>query len=478
MRIQTKLSLLLLVLSIAIISGLALFSTIALDNYFRSRLTSELTTQLQEAEFVIRGLKGDDSSAYSNLQQYALSASLRLTLIAKGGKVVFESELPKDRLAELENHLQRPEVQDALRDTLGKSTRHSSTINIEMFYLAKRIDKPFWEINIFRDVRFLRVGVPMTQVDAVMNDIRSKIMYASIFVLVIVTGVTFFVSRRLARPVKEMAAIAEEIRAGDLNRRIPMRSADEFGELAESLNGMVDKLNEDITKLKKLERVRSEFLGNVSHELRTPIFAMQGMLETLLHGALDDKEVSRDFVQRVLANTQRLNSLLGDLIEISRIQSGEMKMSFRYFDLQDFLQTTVAELLPTARQKNLALELGAIENELEVFGDKERLKQVMVNLIDNAMKYTPAGGRVEIMCRPKENMVEISVNDSGIGISEEHVSRIFERFYRVDRERSREAGGTGLGLAIVKHIVEAHGSNVELESEPGKGSRFSFLLKT
>ena len=153
-------------------------------------------------------------------------------------------------------------------------------------------------------------------------------------------------------------------------------------------------------------------------------------------------------------------------------------MSFRYFALQEFLEQLIAEMLPLAQQKGISLTLTSTISNSEVLGDKERLKQVMMNLIDNAIKYTKTGGKITISAIPVDHAVKITVEDSGVGIPEEHLPRIFERFYRVDKERSREAGGTGLGLAIVKHIVEAHGSQVEVESEIGKGSTFSFILKT
>jgi two-component system phosphate regulon sensor histidine kinase PhoR len=239
---------------------------------------------------------------------------------------------------------------------------------------------------------------------------------------------------------------------------------------------MVETLKDDIAKLRKLERVRSEFLGNVSHELRTPIFAIQGMLETLAGGAIDDASVNRDFVDRALQNTHRLNVLIRDLIEISRIESGEMKMSFRYFHLGGLLEDVAAELEPLAAKKPLTLSVTYPHDLPQVYGDRDRLKQVIVNLVDNAIKYTPGGGSVAVEARRQEQTVRVSVSDTGLGIPPEHLPRIFERFYRVDRERSREAGGTGLGLAIVKHIVEAHGQTVQVESRLGGGSTFSFLL--
>lgn len=467
--------LLLLSLSIGVILALAMFFMLSLDDYLRSRLRDELTTQAEQAEFVIRHFTAFEEVRYAHLQQYAQSAHLRLTLIDKDGNVVFASEVAEEKLSTMENYLTRPEVQEALRSGRGTSIRHSTAVNDDVFYLAKKISEPF--PAGFSSAAIIHVAVPLTTVNNMKNEIRTTITVASIIVLGFVVIVTVFISKRLARPIKEMAAIAEEIRLGNFQRRIPVRSSDEFGKLSEALNSMVDKLNEDINKLKKLERVRSEFLGNVSHELRTPIFAIQGMLETLLHGALDDKEVNRDFVERALRNTQNLNTLLGDLIEISRIESGEMKMSFRYFPLKEFLQQVIVEMQTIARQKNIKLTLDESSEDVEVLGDKERLKEVMVNLIDNAVKYTPENGSVTVSYLKLDNAVKVSVKDTGIGIAQEHLSRIFERFYRVDKERSREAGGTGLGLAIVKHIVEAHGSNVEVQSEVGKGSEFSFTLK-
>ncbi|MBI5214605.1 MAG: HAMP domain-containing protein [Ignavibacteriae bacterium] len=478
MKIQSKLTILLLLLSSGVIIAAGIFSTISIDNYFRARIINEMTTQANEFEYVIRTFSDTDSLRYDHLKQLAHSANLRLTLIDNQGKVLFESELPESQLPTVENHLGRPEVREATTKEFGTNIRHSATINIDMLYLAKNIRTPLPAESGYSNVKFLRLGVPLTFVNEVMRDIQTKIIFTSAFVLFVVAAVTFFVSRRIAKPISTMATIAEEIRSGNLDKRIPVRTSDELGRLAESLNSMVDKLNEDISKLKKLERVRSEFLGNVSHELRTPIFAMQGMLETLLHGALDDKEVSRDFVERALKNAERLNTLLGDLIEISRIESGEMKMSFRYFDVNEFLSNIITEMKQFAEQKSISILYEKTGSSLSAFGDQERLKQAVINLIDNAVKYTQPKGTVTVSSFHSDGKIKIVVKDSGIGIAQEHLARIFERFYRVDRERSRESGGTGLGLAIVKHIIEAHGSHVEVQSEVGKGSEFSFELKS
>ncbi|MEJ5350355.1 MAG: ATP-binding protein [Melioribacteraceae bacterium] len=249
-----------------------------------------------------------------------------------------------------------------------------------------------------------------------------------------------------------------------------------LSELEDEIRKMFLKTRNDINHLKKLERIRTEFLGNVSHELRTPIFAIQGYIETLLDGAIDDKKVNRTFLQKANQHVINLNNLLNDLIDISMIESKQMKMSLRYFKAAPFLENIVSEMKQHAEKKNLELILHPVNQNLEIFGDKERLKQVMNNLITNAIKYTETG-KIEVGVDEYEREVRIFVRDTGIGIDEKDLNRIFERFYRVDKNRSRDMGGTGLGLAIVKHIVEAHNSKVEVKSELGKGSEFSFLIK-
>jgi len=246
--------------------------------------------------------------------------------------------------------------------------------------------------------------------------------------------------------------------------------------LQDEIKSMFLKSKTDIDNLKRLERVRTEFLGNVSHELRTPIFAIQGFLETLLDGALEDKNVNRSFLEKANHHTENLNHLLNDLIDISMIESGEMRMSFRYFNINELILTILNEQKPFAEHKGLTLDYDPVRENLKVFGDKNKLQQALVNLIQNAVKYTEEGN-IRIIVTEQKQYAEICVEDTGIGIPEKDIERIFERFYRIDKDRSRAQGGSGLGLAIVKHIIEAHGSKVEVKSELGKGSQFIFRLK-
>ena len=252
-------------------------------------------------------------------------------------------------------------------------------------------------------------------------------------------------------------------------------------QLSKAINAIVEQATKDISELKRLEQVRSEFLGNVSHELRTPIFSIQGYLETLIDGAIDDPEVRDEFVEKAHNNLLRLHTLLNDLIEISRIESGAMKMSFRYFDLYGLASEIVANAESTANMANvtinLELEGKKKDGKILVLADRKRIEQVLINLVDNAIKYNRPEGNVSLIIEASVSNVQISVNDTGIGIPSEQIDRVFERFYRVDKGRSRSVGGTGLGLAIVKHIIEAHGSQITVQSDPERGTSFSFTLE-
>ncbi|MCK9409831.1 MAG: ATP-binding protein [Bacteroidetes bacterium] len=300
--------------------------------------------------------------------------------------------------------------------------------------------------------------------------------FLTLFVFVLISyGILYaFVYRPLQR-IQRVVTAQEDKQS---IQRFLANSSDEFQQLSESFNAMLDSFRADIVQMKKLEGVRSEFLGNVSHELRTPLFSTQGLIETLLHGAVDDKKVNRNFLKKALNNIERLNLLLEELIDISRIESGEMKLRLRYFDIVSMITSTVAEMQNYAEQRNVVLSMTGINGTMDVYGDRERLRQVLVNLIENAIKYSEKFSRVTIRLSKQPDRVEITVEDNGIGIAPQHLPRIFERFYRVDKGRSRNVGGSGLGLAIVKHIVEAHGSNIKVESEVGIGTRFTFTVNT
>lgn len=235
---------------------------------------------------------------------------------------------------------------------------------------------------------------------------------------------------------------------------------------------------EEIAHLKKLAEFRKEFIGNVSHELKTPIFNIQGYIHTLLDGALEDPEVNIRFLKKAAKSADRLCDLVEDLISISQLESGELKMEFERFDITALFKDVFEQLDFRAKEKKISLNFKeGSNNPFFVFADKYRIRQVIVNLLVNSIKYGNIGGTCIASFYDMDENILIEVTDNGDGIEKEHLSRLFERFYRVDKSRSRDAGGTGLGLAIVKHIIEAHDQTINVRSTPGIGTTFGFTLK-
>src|SRR5881296_1452093 len=280
---------------------------------------------------------------------------------------------------------------------------------------------------------------------------------------------------RESRAAGEGAVSRHELRlASPVERRlqvnaVPLRlAADEVG---------VVMVLHDITELRRLEQVRTEFVANVSHELRTPLTAIQGYLETLLSGALEERENARRFLDIVFRHTERLGRLLNDLTDLSNIEMGRVSLKLAPTRLDEVVDAVLAIMSPKAASGRVTLQSRLSSDLPSVLADRDRLVQIVINLVDNAVKYTSEGGRVTVQAqKPTDGQIEVDVIDTGIGIPPADLPRITERFYRVDKARSRELGGTGLGLAIVKHLVFAHGGQLRIESEPARGTTVRVTL--
>lgn len=235
---------------------------------------------------------------------------------------------------------------------------------------------------------------------------------------------------------------------------------------------------EEITALKKMENFRKEFLGNVSHELKTPLFNIQGYIHTLIDGAMDDPEVNKGYLERAARSAERLCLIVDDLEAISKFESGELILDWRTFDIHDLVKDVFESTEMRARE--LDIKMGFKEGsdrQVFVIADKDRIRQVISNLLINSIKYGKKNGMTVVGFYDMDENILIEITDNGIGIEPQHVSRVFERFYRVDKSRSREQGGTGLGLSIVKHIIEAHKQSIHVRSTYGIGTTFAFTLK-
>jgi two-component system phosphate regulon sensor histidine kinase PhoR len=233
-------------------------------------------------------------------------------------------------------------------------------------------------------------------------------------------------------------------------------------------------LVQDLTKVRRLEKVRQDFIANISHELRTPIASLKALVETLQNGAINDQKIAEDFLQRMQVETDKLTQMVAELGELSRIESGELALKLGPVDMSRLIKHVAERLKTQAQRAQLNLKLDLSPGLPRIMGDENRIEQVLVNLVHNAIKFTPQNGKITISSKVESDNLLVKITDTGIGIPADDLPRIFERFYKVDRARS--GGGTGLGLSIAKHIVQAHGGNIQVESEEGKGSSFTFTL--
>ena len=278
------------------------------------------------------------------------------------------------------------------------------------------------------------------------------------------------------RPLGEVAETASRLARGSLEARVSPEAAAKLGGLGGTVNLLAERFQHDMDELRRLEDARREFVANVSHELRTPLAAIRAYAETLSSGGIDDAENRLGFVREIESAAERMTNLVDDLLSLAALESGRTAPSFEPLALGKVAAEAAAALMPLAARKSVVLRVEPFHGLPAVRADREMIKRVLLNLLDNAVKYSADRGLVRVSASATEGRVTVAVADDGPGIPPEAQPRLFERFYRVDKARSRELGGTGLGLAIVKHIVEVHGGSVSVESEPGRGSVFRFTL--
>lgn len=308
-----------------------------------------------------------------------------------------------------------------------------------------------------------------------------------ISVLLVAFGVSFSVAYLLIFAVLEFLIFREISKVHKLMDKLRKRALDKFDvqqpaflnplkEINEDIYSFAELKQKEIDELKKLEAFRREFIADVSHELKTPIFAAQGFVHTLLDGAVNDKNVRIKFLKKAAKSLDGLDMLVQDLLTLSHIETGQIKMHFENIDLYELTKEVFEQLEDKAEKKEVKLRVEGETGKARAYADWQRINQVLTNLVSNAIKHSHDGGEVVVSFDVGKKNVTTSVIDSGEGIAPEHLTRIFERFYRVDKSRSREKGGTGLGLAIVKHILDGHNAKAEVQSTLGSGSVFSFKL--
>ena len=301
-----------------------------------------------------------------------------------------------------------------------------------------------------------------------LNDIQVKIVAWLLLVAAAVILMSMFIIRSVTKPVEALREGIAHMSGGDFSARVAVKGKNEFAELAAAFNSMTERLEQ-------LDKSRNQFVSNASHELKTPLSTMKILIETMLYQDVLDQAMTKEFLSDINKEIDRLNRIVSDLLTLVNIDSGGMKLNAVQLDVHDLLLEQVKRLAPLARENGIELDCSARE-ALEINGDVVKLQQVIYNVIDNAIKYTPRGGEVHASLSRNGKRAIIRVSDTGIGIPAADLPHVFDRFYRVDKARSRATGGTGLGLSIVKQIVQLHGGNITAASEEGKGTTFTIEL--
>jgi len=545
----------------------------------RSSIETRLITQAQ----LIAELLSQNSNISSNqdlddeADRLGELMQTRVTLIAVDGRVLGDSDLDGPALADVENHLQRPEVQEARADGIGVVARYSTTVRIEMLYAAVTAHDPA--------VRYVRVALPLTTVSGQIRRVGAQAVLAFALSIPLALALAWLASALLSRRVRAIAAVAQRYGKGDLTRPSYDYGPDELGEVARVLDGSVqelgrrlDELSRDrarldailfgmvegvlvldaagriqlanraaqsmlrmdtssigrpyvevirhpdiaaqlgtalrgqevdsreialtrdpgrtfvaraapvsrgggggavlvlheITDLRRADQIRRDFVANVSHELRTPLTAIRGYVEALLDDRSDAEDTNR-FLEIIARHSERMERLVSDLLRLARLDARQEALDLASCDLQQLFNTVIADVAQTADAKHQQITTAVDGARSRVMADPAKLHDVLRNLVENAVHYSPDHAAIRLEALHHNGAVRISVSDSGPGIPPEDLSRVFERFYRVDKSRARP-GGTGLGLAIVKHLVELHGGQAVAENRPEGGARFVITL--
>jgi two-component system phosphate regulon sensor histidine kinase PhoR len=507
----------------------------------------------------------------------------RITFIDRKGTVLGDTEIPAEVLKHVEDHSNRPEFIEAFMGSHGMAIRHSTTLDMDMMYLAAKVEPE----GVF--VGVVRVALPLTEIQKLTHKTEYTLVSAFVLCALLILLLNGLVSKKLSKPIEEITQAAEAISGGNYNVKVYPTAKGELKALGDSVNIMASEIKKriheitqvkktlatilrdmsdgvmvvnahgvivlvnsvleelfgrqpslvgktpvevirnaqlqdgfdvileeggtfqmelsvaaagpekifdvtaaalipvkktegavavfhDITGLKRIDRVRKDFVANVSHELRTPLTSVKGYAETLSGGEIKDPAKITSFSQIILKHANRLSALVEDLLSLTRLESETSAPNKRDIDFSEVLDASILVVGPAAEEKRLSFNRESVPKDLAVWADRDQISQTLINLLDNAVKYTPEGGSVSVSVADVAREIHVTVKDTGLGIPRKDLERIFERFYRVDKNRSREMGGTGLGLSIAKHIIQGHGGRVWVKSELEEGSAFSFSL--
>lgn len=435
---KQKINIRLIIVAVLAVTMTMLGTIYVCYNLFQQQVKRDLKTTAKALGAAGISRIADGESVYND-------DAFRITWIADDGRVLYDNDV---LAATMTNHMDRPEVMEAFKHGEGESVRRSDTLNMKTYYQA----------ILLSDGTVLRVS---TEARSLSSVFMKNFPVMLIIILVIITLCAFvsqLLTKQLVMPIKNMAENIDNPRMDTAYKE---------------LSPFIDRIREQHEDILAAAKSRQDFTANVSHELKTPLTAISGYAE-LIENNMVDQEKQIKFAGDIKKNADRLVTLINDIIRLSELDSGDERVTFTKQDLYEVAEERVELLQETAKRKGVTLSLYG--EHTQVLSNRGMLVELFDNLIQNAIRYNVSGGRVEVTVKKEEGRPVLCVSDTGIGIPESDRERIFERFYRVDKSRSRETGGTGLGLAIVKHIVELHDGEIILESKLGKGTIIRILL--
>jgi len=469
-----KLQIFLVLIVLLSISTTGIFCIYFLSNY-SDKMNEHILASASElfVRFVEDGRGYEAASASCQTIFADQSSHLRITVIAADGTVLYDNQ---QSAAAMENHSDREEVRTALSSQgTAIQKRHSTTLDVDMMYLARYysgLDQ------------VVRTSIPLVVYQAGVHQLQTAFVFVMAGTLILLAGVSYIFTKHLTRPLFELKSAAKSMANANYSVRVRADSHDEIGALSAAFNSMAEQLEKEVHELEEknerlaeLQQMRSEFVANVSHELKTPLTSIRGFVDTLRNGHIENPAVQGRFLEIIDIEAERLHQLISDILQLSEIEGMKSDPELQQFDISALLDDVATLLDDKASERHVQIIVEDSE-VLPVLASKYRVKQILINLVDNAIKYNKPGGRVYIRTtREPDQIVAIRVRDTGEGIPAEHLARVFERFYRVDKSHSREMGGTGLGLSIVKHIAQLYEGTATVESVEGEGSTFIVRLR-
>ncbi len=387
----------------------------------------------------------EDMSQIREVSDKLEEYEMRVTLVGEDGKVLFDSEADS---ASMENHGERPEIVEAMETGEGQAVRNSETLSENTFYYAVRLENG----------SVLRIAKDAGSIYSIFGRALPSLFMVLLALIVLCMVLAQYLTSKLIAPIERLAENLDESNDGT-----------DYEELTPFIS-MIKEQHEDIMKN---ARMRQEFTANVSHELKTPLTSISGYAELIETGMASEEDMVR-FAHGIHSSANRLLTLINDIIRLSELDGTEEEVSFERLNLYQLADTCVEMLALNAEKHKVTIRLSG--TECYITGNKQMIEELLYNLCDNAIRYNNEGGSVSVEVYPKHGQTVLTVRDTGIGIPKEHQERIFERFYRVDKSRSKSTGGTGLGLAIVKHIIAKHNAKMELASEVGKGTTITVIF--